>query len=136
MRAAYLLVLTCILAAFATPKKVLGDCVQLEGSYSSASGVGTIGVLQGTGWSTSPPIGSAVSMWGCGGLGGSGFPSFLNNTTGDIDVTVNKLSTQQPNPSGGCARFVPAVTVVNSVNILTGGTVEIFALVTTPVTIW
>src|SRR5215203_3044582 len=121
MRAAYLLVLSCILTAFATPNKALGQCVQLEGSYSIASGVGTIGVLQGTGWSTSPPIGSAVSIWDCGGLGGSGFPSFLDNTTGDINVTVNKLSSQQPNPNGGCARFVPDVTVVNNVNILTGG---------------
>ena len=128
MRTPYLLVLTCTLAAIATQNDALGQCVQLEGSYSSASGVGTIGALQGTGWSTSPPIGSAVSMWDCGGLGGSGFPSFLDNTTGDINVTVNKLSSQQPNPNGGCARFSPDVTVVNNVNILTGGTVEIFAL--------
>lgn len=128
MRSAYLVLLSCMFTAVVAPNQALGQCVQLEGSYSSAPGVATIGVIQGSGWSTSPPIGSAVSMWDCGGIGGSGFPSFLDNTSGDINVTVNKLSTQQPNPNGGCARFVPDVTVVNNVNILTGGTVEVFAL--------
>jgi hypothetical protein len=98
------------------------QCVQLMGWYN-AGNAATIGVIQGSGWSTAPPIGSAIAMWECGGVTGYGFPQFLNNTSGDIDVYVERLSGQIPQGNAGCARFDPDV---SSSGVLTGGTVEVY----------
>lgn len=102
---------------------VAAQCVGYQGyGISSAS---TIGVRVGTGWTTAPPIGSAISMWnnGCPNMMGSEMPSFLNNSSGNINIYVSRLSGNNPKPGGGCAKFNHQL---GSNNEVVGGTIAVY----------
>ncbi|HEX2060125.1 MAG TPA: hypothetical protein VHK90_05250 [Thermoanaerobaculia bacterium] len=107
--------LTC---AFAFP--AMPQCVTQMYPPNSAS---SIGVFAGSGWSSPPPIGSAIDMWSACSGAGSDFPAFIENGSGAINISVDYVPGRNPERGGGCARFDHDLDVQGRVE---GGTIEIF----------
>jgi hypothetical protein len=109
---------------------VLNICAAVYAEAACTSSVGysvtvadTIGVRVGSGWIDAPPITSAINMWSCGGDMGDEFPQVLSNTTGDITISVSRLSGRNPEPGSGCARFNHSL---DSSNRVIGGAIEVY----------
>jgi hypothetical protein len=86
----------------------------------------SVGVLRGSGWLVAPPIGSAIGIWsgGCPDQYGTSFPTLLDNTSGDIDITVSRSLDSNPFEGGHCAAFSH---LLDGSNRVVGGDITIYA---------
>jgi hypothetical protein len=110
-----------IVVVLAVADELTAQCVSMLYSANSAS---TVGVSAGTGWSTAPPITSAIGLWDtCSGMG-TDFPSLVQRTSGDMNITVSYSNISNPSSAGGCARFEHEL---DGNNRVTGGEVVVYA---------
>jgi hypothetical protein len=117
-------VCAALMVSMAFSAGVGAQCSQGQG-YARTSAA-TIGVLKGDGWtSTAPPIASAINIWssGCAGMMGRDFPTLRNNVSGQINITVDRISGRNPEGDAGCARFNHRL---DAQLRLIGGAIEIF----------
>lgn len=84
----------------------------------------TIGVQVGSGWTDSSVIQQGMSMWSDCPSYGSGFADFWLNTSGDVNVTINLVSGQNPNPNGGCGGG--QLPIDQTTGRITGGTITLY----------
>lgn len=87
----------------------------------------SISIYQGTGWTTAPPLFSAVSIWknGCIGMAGRDFPALSVGTAGQMSIAVSYKTGPNTQRDGGCAVFDHGLGPGPEYE-LTGGTILIF----------
>jgi hypothetical protein len=111
-----------VLTLIVISQPIAAQCVS---QYYNTNNASSIGVISGSGWLVAPPIGGAIDIWsgGCPDQYGTSFPTLLDNTSGDIDITVSRSYDSNPFSGGGCAAFNH---LLDGANRVVGGDITIY----------